>query len=87
MEFECAEGYYISELKYFGFLWATDLRFNIESFGESFCKLAEFPNAPALYLGSTALGKPPIPPCEEDQNPQTDDCLNPKDLEPGGGRR
>jgi len=28
-----------------------DYRFNIESFGESFCMAAENPNAEALYLG------------------------------------
>ena len=41
LEFECPEGFYINELKYFGFLYAMDYRFNIESYGESFCLKAE----------------------------------------------
>ena len=39
--FECAPGEYINELKYFGFFWALDYRFNIDSYGESFCLVAE----------------------------------------------
>ena len=73
MEFECAEGQYISELKYFGFLYAMDLRYNIESFGESFCFSAENPDKEALYLGSTPLGEPPL--CTEDEKPEKDNCV------------
>ena len=31
----------------------------MESKGESFCKAAEYPNEPALYLGTTPLGQEP----------------------------
>lgn len=74
LEFECKEGYYINDLKYFGFLNAMDYRFNIESFGESFCLLAEQPNAPPLYLGEGKLGEPPKEKCESDEDPDEDDC-------------
>ena len=66
MNFTCKEGQYISHLKYFGFLYKTDLRFNIDSYGESWCKEAENPFDEPLYLGTGKLGEPPEGECHED---------------------
>ena len=66
MTFSCNAGQYISHLKYFGFLYQTDLRFNIQSYGESWCLEAERPFEGALYLGSGKLGEPPSEDCTED---------------------
>ena len=72
LEFECPEGKYISELKYFGFFWSLDLRFNTESKGESFCQAAEYPNEPALYLGTKPLGEEPEEECDPEEDPAQD---------------
>ena len=41
MNFGCMDGQYINTIKYLGFLYHTDMRFNIESYGESWCLAAE----------------------------------------------
>ena len=80
LEFECSEGRYISELKYFGFFQQHDLRFNIESKGESFCKAAEYPNEPALYLGTTPLGEEPDEDeCDQDSSDPDEECSHETD--------
>ena len=66
MNFSCNAGQYISNVKYFGFLYQTDLRFNIQSYGESWCREVANPFDDALYLGPGLLGAPPEEDCTED---------------------